>query len=532
MATFVMVAACGDDVTGETDIGPSGGETEADETSDESESSTSEDPSGTDDSQGMEEPPEPLLARGVAINRFVGDQGVSVPIGDDGVGVGGEGRNAHLIANRRILIRGFIDVLDEDNWTPRELKATLTLKYPDGSEESANKKLLVEGDSDEKYFPTTFNWILPEELVQPGMTYEAVVYETTQDLVDTPEPDPAPVFPTSGKAYVGIEDSYLKLKVGLVPIKHELQGKNCADAPDLNESVVQRLHDELLMQNPVDEVQMEVLPEFVYTGAMTSFSPLLSALSQNRSNWGVGPEVYIYGLTIPCDGGADGVGGQAIGIPQQPIKSLAYQRVSMGRFYGSLNSTAGTFVHEVGHTQGRFHIACSGEAGTDNSYPYDGGVIGVNGFGVLDLNFYPASYKDYMTYCGPTWISDWGWEKVYPVIEILSSWDFDDEGDEPEGTLLIGALYPDNTEEWWTAPGNLDGLVTSQVHSLELNGPNGVIEAPVLYDKRPHDETYNVVAELPVSLDTISSIERVGEDGARFPVSLSTIKRIAAEPQP
>ena len=533
--TLLLLAACGEDGTGGTESATSSETADPDESESTNDaSSTGVATSGSDsETAGMEDPPEPLLARGVTMPRFVADQGVAVPIGLDGVGVGGEGRNAHLIANRRMLVRGFADVLDESGWTPRELRATLILKYADGTEEAADKTVLVEKDSEEKYYNTTFNWIIPAELIKSGMHFEAALYETTQELAGTDEPDPAPIFPIDGKkAYVGVEDSYMKLKVALVPIKHDLDGKNCADAPDLNEQVVQRLHDELLMQNPVDEVLLEVLPEFVYTSPMTSFSPLLSALSQARADFGVGPEVYVYGLTVPCDGGADGVGGQAIGIPQAPTKSNSLQRVAMGRFYGSLSSTAGTFVHEVGHTQGRFHILCSGEeGGPDNSYPYPGGDIGVFGFGILDFVLHPPTNHDYMTYCGQTWVSDWGWEKVYPVIQTLSSWDFDDEGDVPDGTLLVGALYPDGSEEWWTAPGNLEGEVTSAVHSLELHAGESVLVAPVSYSKRPHDETYNVIAELPVSLDAVSAIERVGEGGARFPVAVPSIKRIAAEPQ-
>ena len=31
--------------------------------------------------------------------------------------------------------------------------------------------------------------------------------------------------------------------------------------------------------------------------------------------------------------------------------------------------------------------------------------------------------KDYMTFCDPSWVSDYGWNNVYSVIETLTNWD-------------------------------------------------------------------------------------------------------------
>ncbi|MGB1275641.1 MAG: hypothetical protein ACPG77_07815, partial [Nannocystaceae bacterium] len=336
-----------------------------------------------------------------------------------------------------------------------------------------------------------------------------------------------PMLPVDGGlAPVGIEDSYMVMKVGLIPVKHEIDGRNCADTPEVNEDLVNWMRDQLYMQNPVDSIEIEVQDPITYQGSMKSFSPLLSQLSQLRTERDTPPETYLYGLVKPCDGGADGVGGQAFGIPQNVTKGSAYQRVSMGRLYTSISSTAETFVHEVGHCQGRFHIACNGtEAGTDQTYPYDGGDIGGYGFGILNWTVHPPSNHDYMTYCGNTWVSDWGWNKVFPVIQTLSSWDFEDEAAPEMGTLLVGALYPDGTEDWWTTPGYLDGEVFSDVHQLELRDENGVLATlPATYNKRPDDETINVAVQLPDDLGDFTAIDRIAEEGARHPVNFERIK--------
>ena len=103
-----------------------------------------------------------------------------------------------------------------------------------------------------------------------------------------------------------------------------------------------------------------------------------------------------------------------------PTRENAGQRISTGRWNGSGAGAAETFVHEVGHTQGRRHVRCSGgEAGVDTNYPHQNGRIGVWGFGIYDFELRtPTGGRDYMTYCSNEWVSDYGWEQTLDVIEV------------------------------------------------------------------------------------------------------------------
>lgn len=482
---------------------------------------TDTDAGTTGESTGEAPALDPLPAKGITLTDIVADQGVAVPIGRDGLMLGGADRNAYIIANRRTLIRAYFTV--EEGFVPRPLRAKITLRYADGREESGDKVLTISGDSAANHLDSTFWWHLPPEMIEPGMSLEIRVWETVAPAPDELPPPAPPVFPTSGVALLGVETSYQVMRVLLVPIKHQLDGKTCPDAPVLDEVALTRFHDYLFMQNPVEQVDLAVREPITWTDGLGSFSPLLSHLSKLRAEDGATPEVYYYGVVRPCDGGPDGVGGQAFGIPNQPTKSNGYQRVSVGRFYGSLASTVDTFVHEVGHSQGRYHIDCGGAAGTDPNYPYPGGKTGVWGFGVLHATLHSPNKVDYMTYCGPTWVSDWAWNKVYAVIKELSSWD--NEGPravEPARELLIGALYPDDTEEWWTAPGGVDPADHSALHHLEIQRTDGQrLILPALFQQRPDDTTYNFVVELPTGLGLaqIAAIERVsGDERAQIPV--------------
>ena len=70
---------------------------------------------------------------------------------------------------------------------------------------------------------------------------------------------------------------------------------------------------------------------------------------------------------------------------------------------------AETFAHELGHNMSLFHVICRGdEGGPDPSYPYEDGESGVWGYDPRDGgSLVPPDRPDFMTYCDPTWVSDY-----------------------------------------------------------------------------------------------------------------------------
>jgi hypothetical protein len=62
---------------------------------------------------------------------------------------------------------------------------------------------------------------------------------------------------------------------------------------------------------------------------------------------------------------------------------------------------------------GRPHSPCGGAGNPDPSYPYTGGGFGTYGLDVASLTIKsPASFKDFMGYCSPNWVSDYTWSKM------------------------------------------------------------------------------------------------------------------------
>ena len=489
------------------------------ETTDATDSGTSTDPSegGSESDATTGEPFEPIPARDVTIVRVEANPGVAVPIGLDGGAVPGAQRNAYIPANRDMLIRVFLDVADD--WTPREIEARLTLVYSDGSEVEKRDVFMIEADTFAGGLSTGPYFGLVAEEVKPGLRYRLSLWEAGPGQEGTPEPDPAPRLPLDpdDEVIVGVEDSYQKLRVVLVPVNYSNGGCTANVDPEYWK---QRMEDALIQQNPADEGESIIHEPHTVTYSMTSFSGLnnlVNETAQIRAADNPDPWIYYYALFDSCGGcigsggGGPGGGGCTVGLAAGitgDAKGNANLRVSAGQLLSTERATLDTFVHEVGHTQGRRHIYCpnGGAAGTDGSYPYDNGIINVWGFGIRDFKLrHPTSTVDYMSYCGPTWCSDWQWNATYQRINKLSSWELEDAPVEPGDGIVIGVLEPDGNSEWWTAPGSFDDFVDprSANHSVRFTLPGGqVIEQSAVVSERPHYPAINIIAPLPAGLDS------------------------------
>lgn len=77
----------------------------------------------------------------------------------------------------------------------------------------------------------------------------------------------------------------------------------------------------------------------------------------------------------------------------------------------------GTLRHESGHNFGRPHSPCGVDG--DTAYPYAGGLLGSTwGYDRRNGKFFdPSSTKDLMSYCGPSWVSDWTYDHVQAYFE-------------------------------------------------------------------------------------------------------------------
>jgi hypothetical protein len=484
-------------------------------------------------------------ATGIRLTKMTVSQAVQIDLVTGDEILGPADYPVPLLEDRITLVRGHYLVHAE--FEPRELLAQLTVHYPEpitiGEGDEAEtigtfvgeSRMMVDGDSVDGSLQRSFAWLLEPDYVVDGMTLRIDVYEPEpyEEDQEVPEPDPdavgperidAPALPwAQSSASLAADGDPMEIEVVLVPIEHQFEG--CVSDATVVDTEVEEMRRELEQYNPVHRANISVREPVIWTdtigGSETGFSPLLSMLSQLHEDDGADPWVYYYGLITTCDGYPTGLLGQAIAIPQAIDPGLGYQRVSAGRYLGDGLAASETFVHEVGHTQGRFHVRCSGEAGVDPNYPHIGGITGVWGFGIHDYRLRsPSGSRDYMTYCANEWVSDYGYNLVWPVIESLTQWALEGVPEDSEsGEILVGALYPNGTIEWWTTHGSISGTMSSQAAvRWEFDGEN--LSVPVWVSPRGDDETLNLATILPQG----------GLDGARFELEIEAPDLDGIEP--
>jgi hypothetical protein len=466
---LVLVAACGGssastgssagDQTGED--GTDAGDDDDDDNDDDGTTGASADDTTTSEPPAMNVP-----ARGIRISLVEANSGVAVPVARDGAWVTGSGRNAPMPKGRNTAFRVYVDV-EEAGWVTRNIEARMTVIQADGRETLYSESAEIAGDSSTTSLQSNILIGVLAEDVLPYAQFQIELYEDGGDYSSLPEVAEPPRAIDAGPDQIGIEASEQNMKVVMVPIEYDFGG--CQATPDLQDDAqLQPYIDSMYQQNPLETLEVEVVaPLRVDDLDLTSgngFFTLLNRIVQYRASLGLDPNVYVYGLFDNCGACIGDGGGCLLGVaPGTPGDSQgeAGMRAAIGTRYLS-GSEVGieTFVHEIGHTQGRQHIACPGvtSAGPDPSFPHDNGSIGVWGFGVRDFGIRnPSNHKDYMSYCSPTWVSDWQWTATFNRIKSLTEWDTADAVPEPTGTQLMGTMNTETGEShWWTVPGHLE----------------------------------------------------------------------------
>lgn len=492
----------------------------------------------SDSSEEDTEAGEPAMwvpARGITITEVEANQGTRVPIGGaDGAWVDGAGRNTFLAGDRDTLIRVHFDV--DPGWQPHDVLARLTVDHPSLAEPIVREQtiMMLESESTPTALARTFYFGLVQTNGEtiPNSTYQVELFE--RDTEQNPElPELANVTPADGLQPIGFESHPMQIKIVLVPIHYTGDGKDLL--PDLGETNLNTLINRLYEQNPVQEVIYQVRPQTVaYTQTLNSLGTLLPMMAQTKQADGAEANVYYHAIinTGCFVEGCQQAG--TVGIAQLPSdsKNDSLMRVAASILF-EVDSTADTFVHEVGHNQGLAHVYCpdGGSSGNDPAYPYQDGQIGNWGFGIRDFSLHnPTASHDYMTYCGNTWPSDWTFNKTYFRIRELTSWDFESVGgnEDDDGMigseLLVGAMYPDGSEEWFTIEGAIDPEEIRPGEELEFEFDGQVMPMPAVVRTLSDDQTQWVFAPLPTErFDDIDAISHVRE-GTRRSIDRAAVR--------
>jgi hypothetical protein len=542
VAVLLSLVACGDDKgAADSADGAGTGDASADESADD-DGTGNIDESGSDGSDAAETGTEAAVnARGVRISLVEANPGVAVPIARDGAWVTGPERNAQLIKNRNTAFRVYLDV-DDAIWVARPIRARMVVTQEDGRESMYEETADVDGDSSTTSLQSNILMGVVETDIQPGATFQIELFEAGTGYEGLPEAATPPRALDDGPGQIGIEASAQTMRLVMVPVDYSYGG--CQTSVDLDEAALQPYEDAMFQQNPLESIEIEVreplaVDDLDLTNA-NDFFGLLNRAVELRGSESPDPNVYYYVLFDNCGVCIGEGGGCLLGVaPGTPgaTESEASQRVAIGTRYLS-GSEVGieTFVHEIGHTQGREHVACEGatSAGPDPSYPYEGGSIGVWGFGVRDFQIRnPNVHTDYMSYCNPTWVSDWQWRATFERVQALSQWQFD-VAPEPTGTMLVGTVNTETGESnWWTERGHVGAADTvAAAGDIVLVGAAGDLHSAAAdVDAWSEGPWVTVRANLPeddmlaaaeaFELRTAERVTRVARDRVRFDRTLA-----------
>jgi len=417
---FDLSAGLGD--TGDDDDDDDDDNDDDDDDDDDNDDDDEGDDESDDDGDPAEddggEPDTDHLAAGIHIDSVVFNQGVAIEVAAAGELLPTPTHNAPVVHGRRTRIQATW-LLDAD-FQPRQLRAALTLAYADGSAETFLHDLDVSGDSGHAPTQPHFEWDLAPEDVRPGVQFALAISELP-GVRSHADPTAPPRVPKAGYADLGLDGSSQTIKIVLVPYRSTYAG--CNSVPPTDQATLDRLHDIMLAHNPAQDIELTLHAEVLYGQSMADLDPVLTHLAGLRSAEAPGANVYYYGYVQPCETTAQGGLGY---VPLDPTAAFeAEYRVAVGAFFDwDIQYSDETMVHEVGHNQGRNHVACSGAEGTtDPGYPHPGGLINGWGFDIRDDTLHPPTSSDYMSYCENYWVSDYTWRNTFETIDALTAMD-------------------------------------------------------------------------------------------------------------
>ncbi len=428
----------------------------------------------------------PLAVRSLRISDVTINQGVSVPVVEDGGPVGN--RVAPVIADRDGVMRVFVE--PQAGWQTRDVIARLTLN---GS--PRDTQIQVTGASSATSLPSTINFTLgPGELaVSSTFSVELLEVDPCGTYAGTVS---GSRYPATGTEPLNAAAPPGPFRIVLVPVRYQADGSN--RTPNTDAATIARFTEGMYGMFPVADFDVSVRESPLDHDRTVSpdgggWTDLLNECLSLRAADNASSNTYYYCALRPSDtlGGFCGAGCVA-GIGPVPSAGDTFNRGALGLLY---NDDLDTFVHEIGHSLGLPHAPC-GVAGGDPAFPYGDGGIGVLGFDREAQALISTQYRDVMGYCDPVWISDYNYDKLYNRLvsvtaqsvavlkNVGSPLAFRPVVIEIDGTLTIGeTLWADEaplgefvTVEWVDEAGHGEEVAAILVRVTHV--PGGIIYVP------------------------------------------------------
>jgi hypothetical protein len=351
------------------------------------------------------------FAAGVKISEVALYQAVKIPLVTAGAWKDATARNAPVVQNKKALVRIFLT-----GTSSAKLRGVVSLD--NGTVTYRNSMdVTIAGASTDSALASTLNIDLEPGDLGPATKLAFSVYDPACPATKGTAADTR--FPATGMQDLAAT-KINKLKVVVVPIIVN------GFTPDTSPAQLENMRKDIVANYPIPDAVLTVREAGAVTsqtmvGTQDGWSQVLSEACNVRRQDAPAADVYYYGLITPAASfSAYCTGGCVLGIANLPSRPSPTAQCGIGVGWlassgGRSDHAATTFTHEEGHNHSRKHVACNGEAGTDTAYPYNDkkGSIGSWGWDSRTNTLKdPAGTKDYMSYCGPTWTSDYTYKAV------------------------------------------------------------------------------------------------------------------------
>ncbi len=339
-------------------------------------------------------------ARNVSLRQLTWNQGVEIPVyvDDDE-----PEPNAPLLAGRPLLVRAFVDV--EPAFTRRTLAARLFLSSKENAQPVYYDKRVIALDSSPLELDSTFQFLVPADALTVSAELAVEVVECDRSVSG---PVLSPRAPKQGELSLELQESP-EISVAIVPIEHE------GRLPDTSEEHLAPYAEALEAMFPLAKAKLDVLPPLTSgQEGLLDFDALLSRLQERRAADQPGADIYYFGFVRPKATLKEHCSSSdcTYGIAYQTRSSSFH--VALGIEYGD-RASEDTFVHELGHNMGLGHAPCGTDG--DPKYPYPDASLGTLGFDFRSREALdPTETRDVMSYCEPTWVSDYTYRSVFSAL--------------------------------------------------------------------------------------------------------------------
>ena len=186
----------------------------------------------------------------------------------------------------------------------------------------------------------------------------------------------------------------------------------------------------------------------------------------------------------------------------------------------------GVVAHEIGHNLTLEHAPC-GTTG-DGSFPYGDGSTGVWGYDIVAGTLKdPSTYYDFMSYCGPEWISDYHFQKALDFRVSPSGYSIEVATD--QATLMISGTVDASGAVSLAPPATVDApAALPQVgpYTLTARDANGAVMLSVSFSAHSA-EVLEIVGGQPAP-PSIDEAEIPAAFSFGIPIDRASIDSIAS----